>query len=183
LFKKDFDKQELYEKLAQNRKVAILKYCWAEEDKVFNDYNFVTKSANKVVSIATVYPLFFGLATQQQADQVAYTIETNFLKEGGVVTTLVTSGEQWDAPNGWAPMHWLAVIGLEKYGHIDLAKTIASRWLKTNESVFQTDHKMTEKYNVVDPSFPGGGGNYENQDGFGWTNGVALALHAWLKVS
>jgi alpha,alpha-trehalase len=37
---------------------------------------------------------------------------------------------------------------------------------------------MEEKYDVVDVGRPGGGGEYANQDGFGWTNGVALALSA-----
>ena len=35
---------------------------------------------------------------------------------------------------------------------------------------------MTEKYDVLDLSRPAGGGEYPTQDGFGWTNGVALAL-------
>ncbi len=35
---------------------------------------------------------------------------------------------------------------------------------------------MTEKYDVVDVQRRAGGGEYPTQDGFGWTNGVALAL-------
>ena len=37
---------------------------------------------------------------------------------------------------------------------------------------------MTEKYDVVNPARAAGGGEYPTQDGFGWTNGVALALAA-----
>ena len=36
---------------------------------------------------------------------------------------------------------------------------------------------MFEKYDALRPGFPGGGGEYQSaQLGFGWTNGVALAL-------
>lgn len=174
-------KAKAYETLANARKKAILNYCWSAEDKAFNDYNFIAKSHNPVLSLATVYPLFFGIATQQQANIIAQTIEQKFLKKGGVVTTLNTTGEQWDAPNGWAPLQYLTVMGLSRYGHAKLAKTIAERWLALNEKEYQAEHKMMEKYNVMDTDLPGGGGNYNNQDGFGWTNGVDLALYKWLS--
>ena len=35
--------------------------------------------------------------------------------------------------------------------------------------------KLLEKYDVEERA-PGGGGEYPTQDGFGWTNGVTLAL-------
>ena len=35
---------------------------------------------------------------------------------------------------------------------------------------------MMEKYNVMDTTTQAGGGEYPNQDGFGWTNGVYLKL-------
>jgi alpha,alpha-trehalase len=177
----NFAKAKTYEILANTRKKAILNSCWSTDDKVFNDYNFVTQSHNPVISLATVYPLFFGIATQNQANQIAQTIERKFLAKGGVVTTLNTTGEQWDAPNGWAPLQYLTVIGLSRYGHNKLAKTIAKRWLALNEKEYQSEHKMMEKYNVIDTDLPGGGGNYDNQDGFGWTNGVDLALYKWLS--
>lgn len=180
-YKADHEKAKLYDELALFRKAAIDKYCWSDVQHVFTDYQFANRIQSSVISLATVYPLFFGIATQQQADAIAKMIGENFLKEAGVVTTLCTSGEQWDAPNGWAPLQWLTVIGLSHYGYTNLAKMIATRWLTINKAVYQLEGKMMEKYNVVHPSLPGGGGNYANQDGFGWTNGVALALHEWLK--
>jgi alpha,alpha-trehalase len=44
--------------------------------------------------------------------------------------------------------------------------------------VFAATGKMTEKYDVVDSTRAAGGGEYPTQDGFGWTNGVALGLAA-----
>ena len=94
------------------------------------------------------------------------------------MTTLETTGQQWDAPNGWAPLQWVTITGLKNYGHDDLAAEIADRWVKLNSDVFKRTGKLMEKYNVVDTQLEAGGGEYPGQDGFGWTNGVLLALKA-----
>lgn len=103
-------------------------------------------------------------------------VHESFLKDGGVVTTLINTGEQWDAPNGWAPLQWITIIALENYGEHELARTISERWVALNKKVFEAKGKLVEKYNVVDANKPGGGGEYLSQDGFGWSNGVLLAL-------
>jgi alpha,alpha-trehalase len=103
-------------------------------------------------------------------------VKENFLKSGGVVTTLENTGQQWDAPNGWAPLQWMTVKGLENYGFSDLAKEIAQRWIALNEKVYSQTGKMMEKYDVMNMDRLAGGGEYPGQDGFGWTNGVLLAL-------
>ena len=126
------------------------------------------------------YPLFFGMSSQAQADEVANYIKAHFLKPGGVVTTLYHTGQQWDAPNGWAPLQWMTVVGLEKYGHKELAITIAERWVSLNERVYSNTGKFVEKYNVEDMTLVAGGGEYPVQDGFGWSNGVYLALKAYV---
>jgi alpha,alpha-trehalase len=123
-----------------------------------------------------VVPLFTGVATQAQADAVAVTLRARFLQPGGLVTTLVHSGQQWDWPNGWAPLQWMAIAGLRRYGHESLAKEIALRWIALNGEVFRRTGRLLEKYNVVDLSIPAGGGEYPTQDGFGWTNGVLVRL-------
>ena len=103
-------------------------------------------------------------------------IQNRFLHVGGVVTTLKRTGQQWDAPNGWAPLEWMSIAGMEKYQQPALAKTIAQRWIKLNINVFNRTGKLMEKYNVLDTNLEAGGGEYPSQDGFGWTNGVLLAL-------
>ena len=130
------------------------------------------------MTLAGVFPLFFKIATNDQAEKVARAIKDNFLMPGGVVTTLETTGQQWDAPNGWAPLQWITIIGLKNYEHHDLAADIANRWVKLNSDVFKRTGKLMEKYNVVDTQLEAGGGEYPGQDGFGWTNGVLLALKA-----
>ena len=120
-------------------------------------------------------PLYVGIATDEQAAAVAQRLEKDFLQPGGLLSTLITNGQQWDAPNGWAPLQWFAIVGLRNYGYDTLAATIRDRWLATNEAVFANKRKMVEKYDVVTAS-AGGGGEYPLQDGFGWTNGVYAAL-------
>lgn len=131
-------------------------------------------------TMAMAFPLFLNIAEPVNADVVAKTIEREFLQPGGVQTTLIKNGQQWDAPNGWAPLQWVAVKGLANYGYHDLAREIASRWTQLNEKVFKQTGKMMEKYNVVDADLEAGGGEYPVQDGFGWTNGVYVAMKAFL---
>ena len=94
----------------------------------------------------------------------------------------VTTGQQWDAPNGWAPLQWITYRGLLNYGHNDLAAKIRERWATLNEKTYSATGKMMEKYNVADISLLAGGGEYPNQDGFGWTNGVYLAMNVDLVI-
>src|SRR5206468_3575168 len=129
-------------------------------------------------TLAAASPLYFGLATPEQGRAVAARLEREFLKAGGFVTTLIASGQQWDAPNGWPPLEWLAIEGVRRYGRADLANTARDRWLALNRRTYRATGKMTEKYDVVDVQRRAGGGEYPTQDGFGWTNGVALALAA-----
>ena len=120
--------------------------------------------------------MYVGIASQAQADAVAKVLKEKFLKKGGLVTTLQTTEQQWDSPNGWAPLHWVTIKGLRNYGHQDLADEIKARWVKTCVDLFKKEGKLVEKYNVIHPHEGGGGGEYELQDGFGWTNGVLMAL-------
>ncbi len=127
-------------------------------------------------TLAGMYPLFFKLADKEDVPRIVEFLKENFLKDGGVVTSLNNTKQQWDAPNGWAPLQWITIIGLENYGYHDLAKEIATRWVELNKKVFASTGRLMEKYDVVDINRKAGGGEYPSQDGFGWTNGVLLAL-------
>jgi alpha,alpha-trehalase len=129
-------------------------------------------------SLAAAAPLYFGIATPEQGVRTAARLESEFLKPGGFVTTNINSGQQWDGPNGWPPLEWLTIEGVRRYGRADLADTAARRWLNLIQRTYRTTGRMMEKYDVVNESRKAGGGEYPTQDGFGWTNGVALALCA-----
>ena len=122
-----------------------------------------------------LYPLFTGAASAPQATGVATSVRRELLAPGGLLATARCTGQQWDAPNGWAPLQWIGVQGLRAYGEEALAKDIATRWLGTVTRTFKETGRLTEKYDVQEAR-PGGGGEYPLQDGFGWTNGVTSAL-------
>lgn len=165
-----------YDTLIKKRRLAIQAYCWNDEKGFYFDYDIAVKKQKQTLSLAGVFPLFFRIASNEQAKHVAKMIEQKFLFPGGVANTLATTGEQWDAPNGWAPLHWIVITGLENYGYDELAARIAKRWIKLNTDVFKRTGKLMEKYNVLDTHLEAGGGEYAGQDGFGWTNGVLLGL-------
>jgi alpha,alpha-trehalase len=169
-------RQRYYEQIAERRKKAIVKYCWSPSAGYFADYNLVTKKTNHVLILNGMAAMFFEVASAAQAKQMMNVIKTKFLQSGGVVTTVNKTGEQWDAPNGWAPLEWLTIRGLMNYQYDDLAKDIAERWIKLNVDVYNRTGKMMEKYNVMDTHLEAGGGEYPSQDGFGWSNGVLLKL-------
>lgn len=167
---------KFYERRAKKRRETINAFLWDETNGYYFDWHENSGERTDVWSLAGVFPLYCGLASPAQAARVAQVIEEKFLKPGGVVTTLNETGQQWDSPNGWAPLQWITIIGLRRYGFDTLADSIKYRWLATNEALFTNDGKFVEKYNVVDPTARGGGGEYVLQDGFGWTNGVFIAL-------
>lgn len=165
-----------FQKFADKRKQAIHKYLWDEDEQFFVDYDFRYSKSTGRVTLAGVFPLFTKIATPAEAKAVAERIERDFLKKGGLTMTLLDTGQQWDAPNGWAPLQWVAIQGLREYGYHQLADRIKDAWVKTCVDVYEREGKMVEKYNVVHPEKLGGGGEYVLQDGFGWTNGVLAAL-------
>ncbi|NTD99190.1 alpha,alpha-trehalase TreF [Agrobacterium tumefaciens] len=175
--KGDIKKASLFSAKANKRKAAILKYFWNTQQNFFTDYNWKNKSSSKQLTLAASFPLYFRLATAVQAKAVSKKLEKDFLKSGGLITTLKTTKQQWDAPNAWAPLQWVSISGLHHYGYHKLADTITHRWVNLNIAVFKETGKLMEKYNVVETnSKGGGGGEYPLQDGFGWTNGVLLKL-------
>lgn len=167
---------KLFHFSALKRKAAIQQYCWNQASGFYFDYDFINGSQKVIYTLAGVFPLFFKIATVDQAEHISSIIHRKFLKSGGVVTTTEITGQQWDAPNGWAPLQWIVVKGLMHYGMISLASLIAHKWINLNKKVYKATGKLMEKYNVINSELLAGGGEYPAQDGFGWTNGVFLRL-------
>jgi alpha,alpha-trehalase len=172
-----------YAATAETRRRALLAAAFDSTSGYFYDVRW--RSGDRVTdrpTLAAAAPLYFGLATPEQGRAVAARLQRDFLAPGGFVTTLVASGQQWDAPNGWPPLQWLAIQGASRYGRADVATAARNRWLALNRRTYGATGKMTEKYDVTDLSRRAGGGEYPAQDGFGWTNGVALGLAAQERV-
>ncbi|WP_165219953.1 trehalase family glycosidase [Aquisphaera insulae] len=173
-----------YKQVAERRKRAIIETFWNEEHGWFFDYSREDRAQTDVWSLAGAYPLFAKLldpedpADKTRLGRMIATLRDSdrFLKEGGVVSTLLETGEQWDSPNGWAPLQWVVIRGLLNYGERDLAREIARRFVACVGITYERHGRIMEKYNVCDPAVIAGGGEYAVQDGFGWTNGVVKAL-------
>jgi len=166
-----------YDAEASARREALLAAAWDSASRYLYDvYWRAGKPVADRPTLAAATALYFGVATPEQARGVSDRLAHDFLQPGGFVTTLVRSGQQWDAPNGWPPLEWLAIQGLRRYGFDYGAGAAQARWLSLNRRVYRATGKMTEKYDVMDTTRAAGGGEYPTQDGFGWTNGVALAL-------
>ena len=161
---------------ASDRRSAVTRYLWDDEQGCYRDYDW-RREQLALFSAASVVPLYVGLATHEQADKLDTAIRTRLLTPGGILATEYDSGEQWDFPNGWAPLQWMAVQGFKLYGNDALGNEIARSWLNMVNGFYQQHHKLIEKYHIA-CSTPreGGGGEYPLQDGFGWSNGVVRRL-------
>ncbi len=163
--------------VANGRADSMTNLMW---DGLFYDYNYVRGRRSGVASLATYYPMWAGLATPEQAASLVKSLR-RFDEKGGLVTTdqapldkfiLGSMPTQWAYPNGWAPLVYLTVRGLERYGYHDEARHQVHKWLRTNLDWFNVNGIFLEKYNVVNPDKPPAKGVYPSQTGFGWTNAV-----------
>lgn len=165
---------------ADHRQAAIDRFCWNKQLKYYTDYDWKTKQVSNAVTPAGMYPFcvfvknpdYLSLLARQASEQV----REKLLQPGGIRASAVVTGEQWDAPNGWPPLVWMTIWGMDRCGQRQLARDIATRWIKLNIDVFNRTGKLMEKYNVTDLNLEAGGGEYPSQDGFGWTNGVLYLL-------
>jgi alpha,alpha-trehalase len=174
--KGDRETEALYRQKAEERRLAINHYLWDEDQGCFRDYDWHRKQF-ALFSAASVVTLYVGLATHEQAERLGEAVRARLLSDGGLLTTEYETGEQWDKPNGWAPLQWMAIQGFKMYGNDALGDEIARNWLKTVNQFYKRNHKLIEKYHIAgDASGEGGGGESPLQDGFGWTNGVVRRL-------
>ncbi|WP_335944176.1 alpha,alpha-trehalase TreA [Pseudomonas sp. G166] len=167
---------QAYGQRAERRQRAIEKHLWNAEAGFYVDYDWQKNQQRQQLTAAALFPLFSGLASTEHANRTADAVREGLLRPGGIATTQVSNGQQWDEPNGWAPLQWVAVEGLDRYQQTALAQQIGSRFLQQVQNLYRKENKLVEKYDLSAQGNGGGGGEYELQDGFGWTNGVTLKL-------
>lgn len=172
----DTGKAAQYDQLADARQKAMEKYLWNDKAGWYADYDLKSRKVRNPLTAAALYPLFVNAASKDRAEKVAAATQAHLLKPGGIATTTVSSGQQWDAPNGWAPLQWVAVEGLQNYGKDKVAMDISWHFLTNVQQTYDREQKLVEKYDVSTTGTGGGGGEYPLQDGFGWTNGVTLKM-------
>jgi alpha,alpha-trehalase len=165
-----------YREAAAFRKEQLQTRFFDQGQGFFFDLDLDDLRPTATWSLAAAYPLFLGIATEAQAAQVVAEIQSRFLAAGGWLTTLTRSGQQWDRPNGWAPLQWVVYRGFCDYGFDTEARVGAGRWVSNNIRVYENTGRLFEKYDLERVEALASGGEYSVQDGFGWTNGVLLKL-------
>lgn len=170
---------------ADNRQATMNELMWSPSRDFYYDYDFVRQRRGSVSSLAGFYPMWAGMVSEEQAAQLVRALK-KFEEKGGLATTdqqfnqrlpgqlpgMGNTPTQWAYPNGWAPLHFIVIEGLQRYGYHADAKRIAMKWLRTNLNWFSKEGVFLEKYNVVNPEKPPAKGVYPSQTGFGWTNAV-----------
>ena len=162
---------------AAARKDRIQKYLWDQQRGLFFDYNLDTRARSTYEYATTFYPLWAGVATQEQAQAVVKSLPL-FEHPGGLAMSNQEHGVQWDLPYGWAPVQLLAVEGLRRYGFDADANRISYHFLSMVARNFRHDGTIREKYNVITGSSESRieAGYKQNVVGFGWTNAAFLVL-------
>jgi alpha,alpha-trehalase len=162
---------------AQRRDAAIHRYLWWPREGVFADWDFVHSRPDDYAYIASLYPLWAGVATREEAKLMVEKLGL-FERPGGLSMSNTNTGLQWDEPFGWAPTNWIAVAGLEAMGFHNDAARIARKWNRTVDDGFAEEGTIREKYNVdtANADVHVATGYKQNQIGFGWTNAVYLKM-------
>jgi alpha,alpha-trehalase len=171
---------EEWTRAAQKRQKTIDRLMWDRVRGIYCDYNYFRERRGTVGSLATYFPMWAGMVDDKRAKALVKALR-RFEQNGGLATTdSLPLGKyvpgamptQWAYPNGWAPLHFLVVKGLQRYGYHKEARRIALKWLNTNLSWYKKHKIFLEKYNVVNPTKPPLKGVYPAQTGFGWTNSI-----------
>jgi len=171
------EEAHMWDLRAKKRNIDIQRYLWSPKLGVFADYDFTKAKTSTYAYITSIYPLWAGVATREQAAQVESKLNL-FERPGGLAMSNTNTGLQWDEPFGWAPTNWIAVAGLAAYQFKDDAKRISANFAATVDKGFAADGTIREKYNVdaANSDVKVAVGYKTNVVGFGWTNAVYLKM-------
>ncbi|TKV95334.1 hypothetical protein SEVIR_9G356700v4 [Setaria viridis] len=193
---------EKFLKASKARHIAIDSILWNSEMEQWLDYwlptdgdcqkegvyQWKSDSQNRNIFASNFIPLWLNahhsgsvqFADAAKSKRVMASLRTSgLLHAAGIATSLTNTSQQWDFPNGWAPVQHLIVEGLLHSGSeeaVKLAEDISTRWVRTNYAAYKATGAMHEKYDVEACGKSGGGGEYKPQTGFGWSNGVVLSF-------
>ncbi|XP_077996478.1 trehalase-like [Glandiceps talaboti] len=179
-------KSEEYRQRFMDRVSAFESLLWNEDEGMWFDYDLENNQRSDVFYASSTIPLWARCYGNGTGDPVKEQKVVNYLKVNGLVyfpggypTSLLESGEQWDFPNGWPPMQELLITGLDSTSldeAKELAVSLAQNWTLTNWRGWYEEDVMFEKFDVRYQGAPGGGGEYDVQIGFGWSNAVVMEL-------
>lgn len=171
----------MWNERAKLRRERMILYM-QDENGLFMDYNFKTEKKSKVLSAASIYPLFARLADETHLRALIdnlYRLEGEF----GIFTCEkndVKGSYQWDYPNGWACLQYIAFKGFDNYGCGDIAERTALKYKTATENIYRRTGNLWEKYNAKDGSI-NVTDEYKMPTMMGWSAGVYLAAEDYLN--
>lgn len=166
------EETQIWKERYEERGVLMRRYL-KDHKQIYQDYNYYNNAFGSVESLAFFYPIFVGLASDEEAKAAVIELE-KYEYTHGLVTCLENGIEgqyQWDYPNGWPPLHYFVIQGLLNYGYKEVAYRIANKWVKLIERMYDTTGQLWEKYNVVNGSLEVIN-EYDMPPMMGWTAGV-----------
>src|SRR5258708_5203004 len=162
---------------ADSRRKNINRFPWNPRLGILTGFDFYKDRESDYRYATAFYPMWAGLATGKQANAMMKNLPT-FEQPVGLCMSDRVTGVQWDKPYAWAPIQLLAVEGMSRYGFTSEANRVAKKFLTMVRANFLREGTIREKYNVITRSTEVSitAGYASNVVGFGWTNGVFLAL-------
>ncbi|MGF1529983.1 MAG: trehalase family glycosidase [Puniceicoccaceae bacterium] len=151
---------------------------WDEQRSIFNHRHLAEDRFSSVVHAGCFYPLFAGIATEDQARRSIPVLLEKLERPHGLVAANQSNfscGQQWDTPNGWSPLTYAAYSGLLRYGHHESARRLALKHNDLIEKVFSETGHLWEKYNVVEGTIEVAN-EYPMPPMLGWTAGVYMVF-------
>jgi alpha,alpha-trehalase len=181
--KNNWNFKKLYSDRLEKRKELINKYLWNEEKGWFFDYDFINGKQSDVYSLSGLQPMFFRIATPEQAEKMVKNLPL-FEREFGMATTNERPGcreFQWAFPVVWPPLAYITVMSLDMYGYKKDAQRIARKFIDVNTRLYKKTGRLFEKTDAETGELSNA--EYSPAPMMGWTAGVFAALAEYLGLS
>lgn len=172
----DRAKASHYDALANARQKAIEMHLWNNKEGWYADYDLKNNKIRDQLTAAALFPLYVNAAAKDRAAKVAAAAQAHLLQPGGLATTSVKSGQQWDAPNGWAPLQWVAAEGLQNYGQDDVAMEVTWRFLTNVQHTYDREKNWSKNMMSAAPEPAVAAANIHFRTALAGYNGVTLKM-------
>nr|XP_018899078.1 PREDICTED: trehalase-like [Bemisia tabaci] len=183
------NKSAHYKEHADDLLKAITAILWNEEEGIWFDYDLLNKKQRKYFYASNFAPLWTKSYRRNRVEVGDLAVQ--YLSRNGLIDpfwvpqfwgmpmSLLNTTQQWDYPNMWAPLQSFFIFGLDQTGSAmaqRVAQRFAAKYAQTNFVGYKKTGKMFEKYSAIHEGESGNGGEYEVQEGFGWSNGVIFQI-------
>ena len=152
--KKSRQSSAYYKVQAKKRLDAMESLMWNPTDHTFYDFNLTSNSQSREFTPANLFPLWLGaipdkiMKNKTELSHVYDETENALRKYPGILTTsYYNTTMQWDWPNGWPPLSYVAMEGMrrvEKYLNGDNNGTAYTTGRGT--SIGRLSYTLAERY-------------------------------------